>query len=145
MLTKIRSFDLNFLAVTIGSLAMSGFAEGDALTIAFTGDDFEVVQGSDGEVLFIRKHNSVADLTLRLAQGNPLIDQVRILHQLSLDAGGLTWDFLAQNLKGSDRAVGQLMIKKFPDHKWADSNQPVEITGSLVVSDFSGGQGFPLL
>lgn len=141
----IRSFDMNFVAITLGSFPFSGFADGDACTIAFGGDDWEVVQGSDGEVLYVRKNNAVAEVTLRLAQGNPLIDQTKILHKTSLAAGGLVWPFAAANLKGTDNVTGNLMIMKYPDLKFSDSAQPVEIKGSLTVDQFVGGTGFPLL
>ncbi len=136
-----RTFSLQFCSVTLGTLpAMSGFAEGDALTVEYPNDDFEPQQGSDGEVIWVQKHNSVADTVLRLAQGNPLISLIRQLHEASLLAGGVTYQFSAINLKSPDEFVkGQAMIKKRPPVKWSDTGQPVEIMIGLNVSAMAGG------
>jgi hypothetical protein len=135
----IRSFDLQFLAVTLGTLTIRGWADGDALIGEFPNDDFELISGADGEVLVIRKHNSVADITLRIAQGNPLIDQVRQLHEASLQSGTLAYPFEAVNLRGTERMAGGAVIKKRPRMAFSDSSQPVEINIGLVVSAWDGG------
>jgi hypothetical protein len=123
---------------------MSGFAEGDALTVEYSNDDFEVQNSSDGEAIFVQKHNSVADGMLRLGQGNLLIPLLRQLHEASLTAGGLTYAFSAVNLKSPDELVrGNLIFKKRIPIKWADTASPAEIPFFLQVSLISGGSITP--
>lgn len=135
----MRAFDLQFVAITLGSLICKGFAAGDAMVAEFPSDDFEFEAGSDGEVLWIRKHNPVANVTLRFAQGNPLIDQARELHAVSLASGGLTYPFGAKNLKGTEILAGSAMILVQPPMRWSDSAQPVELKLGLAVKAWAGG------
>jgi hypothetical protein len=129
----------------VGTLpAVSGFAEGDALTVEFPNDDFEMQNSSDGQVIYIQKHNDVADGMIRLGQGNPLTDLMRQLHEASLAAGGLSYDFSAINLKSPTELVqGKMVFKKRVPVKWADTAQPAEIPFFLTVSVISGGNILP--
>ncbi len=143
---QTRTFSLQFCAVTVGTLpALSGFAEGDALTVEFPNDDFEVQNSSDGEAIGVQKHNTVADLMIRLGQGNPLITQLRQLHEASLAAGGITYPFSAINLKSPDELVtGDLLFKKRIPIKWGDTAQPAEIPAFLNVTQIVGGTLLPV-
>ena len=141
--TTIRTFSLRRVVLTFGSLSFSGFAEGDAVTFSWTGDDFEVQQGSDGEVLFIQKHNAVVDMMIRLTQGNDLIDAVNELHKASREAGGIPYPVGYQELQGTGAITGSALIKKYPDKKAADSGQPVEIAAHLVPATWTGGSIIP--
>jgi hypothetical protein len=140
-----RTFSLQFCSVTLGTLpAVSGFAEGDAMTVEFPNDDFEVQNSSDGESIFVQKHNQVADGMIRLGQGNPLIDLIRALHEASLVAGGLSYDFSAINLKSPTELVkGKMVFKKRIPVKWADTAQPAEIPFYINVSAIAGGNILP--
>lgn len=140
-----RTFSLNFCSVTLGTLPpVTGFADGDGCTMGYPNDDFEQVTGSDGFVIWVQKHNTVCDVSIRLAQGNPLTAQVRQLHKASLLAGGILYPFNAINLKSTDEIVaGQAMIKKQPEIKWADTPQPIEIMLGVSASTFAGGTYLP--
>jgi len=141
MAKKSATFGLQFCAINIGSLPpLSGFAEGDAMTIAYDGDDFEKQEGSDGYVIYIRKHNSVASLMFRLQQGHYLITLLRQLHEASLAADGVMYSFNATNLKSQDEvASGRILFKKHADMKWGDSANPLEFTAHLQVDKIVGG------
>ena len=141
----VRTFSLQFCPVNISTLpALTGFAEGDALTLEFPNDDWEVQESSDGEVIFIQKHNSTMDGMIRLGQGNSLISLMRQLHQASLDAGGISYQFSAKSLKSPDEAItGRLMFKKHAPFKWGDTAQPAEFPFSLVVTMLAGGDITP--
>lgn len=139
----IRTFSIQQVVITAGSLKFSGFAEGDGATFSWSGDDFEVQQGSDGEVLFIQKHNGVVEGMIRLTQGNDLIDQVNALHQASVDAGGLLYPMTYRELQGTGLITGSVLFKKFADKKAADTGQPVEIPFFLVPSTWKGGSLIP--
>jgi hypothetical protein len=142
---QTRTFSLNFCSVTLGTLpAVTGFADGDGITMGYANDDFEQVTGSDGFVIWVQKHNTVVDVSLRLAMGNPLTAQVRQLHVASLAAGGILYPFNAINLKSTDEIVsGQAMIKKQPEIKWSDTPQPIEIMLGVSASTFAGGTYIP--
>lgn len=141
MAKRSATFGLQFCSITIGSLpALSGFAEGDAMTIVYDGDDFEKQEGSDGYVIYIRKHNSTASLMFRLQQGHYLISLLRALHQASLAVDGVMYAFQAINLKSTDEVcTGRILFKKHPDMKWGDSANPLEFTAFLQVDKIVGG------
>ncbi len=141
---QTRTFGLNFCAVSLSSITFSGLADGDGVTMSFPNDDFEVTQGSDGHAIWVRKHNVVADVVIRLGQGNPQIAQVRQLHLASLALDGILYAFNAINLKSTDEVVsGQAMIKKTPDIKWGDSAQAAEIMLGVTATIFAGGTYIP--
>lgn len=145
-MSKVRpvTFSLQFCSINIDTLTMSGMAEGDALTLEFPNDDFEKQESSDGNVIFVQKHNSTLDGMLRLGQGVPLISLLRQLHEASLLAGGLTYQFSAVNLKSADEIVkGALLFKKRPPIKWGDTGQPVEFPFFLAVTVMAGGVIIP--
>jgi hypothetical protein len=134
------TFSLQFVSITISSFVMSGFPEGDAATFVFGNDDFEKSESSDGFVIFVQKHNNTLDGMIRLQQGNPLIAQLRALHEASLAAGGLHYPFMAKNLKSPDELVrGSLLFKKRFDIKWGDSANPVEVPFFLTTDNMDGG------
>ncbi len=138
------TFSLQFVSINISSFTLSGFAEGDAMTLEYPNDDFEMQASSDGLVIFIQKHNPTCDGMIRLGQGNALISPLRQLHQLSLDAGGIHYPFTAKNLKSPDEeAAGSLLFKKQPPIKWSDSAQPAEFAFFLTASRFAGGTILP--
>lgn len=143
---QTRTFSLQFCSVNVATLpALSGFAEGDALTVEFPNDDFEVQQSSDGEAIGVQKHNTMADGMLRLGMGSPLITLLRQLHEASLAAGGLTYPFSAINLKSPDEIVtGDLLFKKRIPIKWGDTAQPAEIPFFLNVTKIAGGTLLPV-
>ena len=140
-----RTFSLNFCSVTLGTLpAFTGFAEGDAVTMGYPNDDFEMQQSSDGHVIWVQKHNTVVDVAIRLGMGNPMTALVRQLHKANKLAGGVLYPFNAINLKSTDEIVsGQAMIKKEPEIKWADTAQPIEIALGVSASTFAGGTYVP--
>jgi hypothetical protein len=138
------TFSLQFCSINVDSLTLSGFAEGDALTLEFPNDDFEKQESSDGEVIFVQKHNSTLDGMLRLGQGVPGVSQLRQLHELSLAAGGVTYQFSAVNLKSADEiCTGSLLFKKRAPIKWGDTGQPVEFPFFLTVTQIAGGTIIP--
>lgn len=139
------TFSLNFIAVTIGPVGpITGYAEGDAVVMEFPNDDFERQESSDGFVIWIQKHNTVLEGMLRLGQGNPVISQLRQLHEASRNAGGILYPYSAKNLKSPDEAVsGGLIFKKRAPIKWGDTAQPVEIPFDLQPTVYGGGTLLP--
>jgi hypothetical protein len=134
------TFSLQFCSITIGGIMLDGFPEGDAMTVAYDGDDFEAQNSSDGFVIYVQKHNNTATVTCRLQQGHAKIALLRQLHDLSVAGGGLMYSFNAVNLKSPDeRIAGKFIFKKQPDIKWGDGANPVEFTGSLQPTIFAGG------
>jgi hypothetical protein len=119
---------------------VTGFAEGDGLTLEYPNDDFERQESSDGLVIWVQKHNTVCEGVLRLGQGIYLISLIRQLHEASLAAGGVFYPFSYKNLKSPDEyAAGQMIFKKRIPIKASDSAQPAEIPFDLQASVFAGG------
>ena len=138
------TFSLQFCSINIASVPISGFAEGDALTLEYPNDDFEKQESADGNVIYIQKHNNTLDGMLRLGQGVPHIGLLRQLHEASLTAGGINYDFSAVNLKSTDELCkGKLLFKKRPPIKWGDTGQPVEFPFFLAATVITGGTIIP--
>ena len=136
-----KTFSMNFVATSIATIpVVTGYAEGDGLTLEFPNDDFERQESSDGDVIWVQKYNTVAEGMLRLGQGNALISLIRLLHEQSKAAGGLHSPFTAATLKRPDEVVaGKLIFKKTIGIKWADTPQAVEVPFDLKITKIEGG------
>lgn len=136
-----RVFDLHTHVLSLAAIPFRGFPSGDALTMEFASDDWEFEQGADGEVLFMRKHNAVVNVALRIAQGNPLIDTVNGLHKASLDVNGIMYPFDARDVApgGTEVVSGNVMILQYPRKAWADSPQHYEVKMALTPTTWQGG------
>lgn len=75
-----RNYSLDDVTCTISDFLVNEYAAGDAIGVAFDEDDFVVSQGSHGSVLRAKKHNNVAEVTIRIMQGSPVNDFLSARH-----------------------------------------------------------------
>lgn len=63
----VKSFDMAKCICTVNGVPVSGWADGDALTVEFAGDDWTKYVGCDSEVTRIYQNRKDGQITLRLS------------------------------------------------------------------------------
>ena len=125
----VRAYSLDEVVASIDGRRITEFAEGDAITVSFTADDVEAIQGSGGAVVFSDKNNNIADVTLNIVQGSPANQW---LSELANARRG--FDFVVQDARARGTLVsGRGRVRKRPDVTFADVAGQVE--WALVLAD----------
>jgi hypothetical protein len=96
MATKV--YDADQITISFGTVALTGLAEDDVLTIEQDSDDFTDVAGLDGEVTRSKSRDRRATITVRLMQTSDSNDLLSAINNA---------DFKAPNGAG----IAQLMIR----------------------------------
>ena len=77
----VRTYDPKLNIVTFGTILMSGFAEGDAITISQPDDSFELIRGSDGTIDRVNKNILHVVVEINLKSTSPVNDLLSIIHK----------------------------------------------------------------
>jgi hypothetical protein len=117
----MRVYDPKQCAVTFANVQLTGWADGDFITIANASDAFTAQVGTDGEVTRSRTNNNMATITIRTMQSSPVNDLLSALHRMDLllPNGAGVAPFQLQDLNGtSDYFAEHAWIVKAPDAKF---------------------------
>lgn len=71
--------NLDAVFVMVGSVIVSGFGQGDAITLQDVQPDLELVEGDSGLAIFVANNSKAKILTISLMQNSPSYKE---LHQL---------------------------------------------------------------
>lgn len=139
----LSTFDPKSVLVSIGGAIMSGFADGEFLSIIADNQQFSKVVGADGFTTRVKSNNYNGTLTLTLSQSSPSndilsgflnldrISNLGIVPILIKDMSGTTTLFSAQG-----------WIQQFPDVTYSNEISNRAWTFDLVDIDiFIGGNG----
>lgn len=80
---RVSSFDPLRVIATIGPVLLTGFADGEAITIERDADAETPSVGVDGDVVRVRSANKVARVTVRLQGGSPANLALRAMRALN--------------------------------------------------------------
>lgn len=67
----LYTFDPKDLVLTVGGVAISGFADGEFVNIERTNDSFSMVSGADGDTSRAKSNDKTGQVTITLAQTSP--------------------------------------------------------------------------
>lgn len=84
----LRVYDPKLVIITLGSIPMSGFADGTFLNVDYNEDAFSLQVGSDGEGTRTRSNNNSARVSISLMQSSASNDLLSALHELDKAAPG---------------------------------------------------------
>ena len=139
-----RNYSLDDVTCIVGGFIINEYAAGDGVAITWLEDDFAVVQGSHGSVMRSKKHNNVAEATIRIMQGSPVNDFLSA--KLNLDRntrlGTFAW-LITDNFGATLVNAAQAWIKKPPDIKFSEEPQEVEWTIVLGNPQWNVGANAP--
>lgn len=140
-MAEVKSYDFKQVSVIFGGRIITGFAEGDAITVAHDEDDFTLKVGADGEATRSKSNNRAATITLRLMQtsdSNDVLSGMRSADQLTGNGKGplLIKDNSGRSLHAADSA----WVQKAPDAGYgaeAGEREWVLRTGEMI-SNYGG-------
>lgn len=113
-----RIYDPNEISVSLAGVPLSGFADGEFISIAMESDAFSDVVGTDGEVSRSKSNDRRATITISLMQTSPSNDRLSALHNLDLAAnnGAGVGAFLVRDRNGTSVfEADECWIMKAPD------------------------------
>lgn len=126
-----KQYDPKAVTIVVGTLPVSGFADGTFLRIEQNADAFSLQVGSDGEACRTRSNDNSATITLTLMQSSLANDLLSDLHALdkSLPAGAGCVPLQVKDLSGRSMFIAQqCWIKKAPAAEFGREAGPREWT-----------------
>jgi len=111
-----KSFNLARCIVTVGTIPISGFGDGDAIVIAKDSDAWTKTVGADGEVCRHKTNNESGSITFNLmysAAVTALLDALRTADALT--GAGTVPINVTDLASGSEFFVPAAWLKKSPD------------------------------
>lgn len=139
----MKDYSPDEVDVLVAGIPISGYAEGEFVSISFTTDLFTTKVGSDGEVMRARSMDRRATCTIKLMQGSDSNDLLSALYQLDQRArnGAGVGAFLVKDNQGrSLYAAPECWIRKHPDVSFSNEPTPREWTIEIAeLEPFTGG------
>lgn len=140
---SVRTFDPKSVIITIGGVAMSGFADGTFLEVTADTQQFTKIIGADGYATRIKTNNYGGVMTLTLSQSSPSNDALSAILNADRVANAGVVTILVKDLSGTSiifSASG--WIQQFPDISFANTvNDRAWIFDLAEMEIFVGGNG----
>lgn len=117
----LRVYDPDQISINVAGIPVSGYADGEFITVENESPGFEDVVGTDGEVTRSKTNDRRATVTLKLMQSSPTNDLLSALHNLDLNTpGGVgVGPFLLRDKNGTTLLLAEKSwIQKMPDGSW---------------------------
>ncbi len=131
----------NQVEAALGGRLISGFADGDFISVEFDSDDYEKKVGSQGDVAITRIHNPLATVTLRLLQHAPSNDDLSALRDsgMAATASGFASAFSLRDNSGTTILQGTAFVMKRPAVAFGNAGGTREWVLAVIVSDANIG------
>ena len=136
-----KTYDFKQVACILGTRQITGFAEGDSISVEYESNLFNTVVGADGEATRAKANNRSAKITLRMLKtslGNDILNEY---YQADLLSNGGTFPFMLKDNNGSElHAAEQCWVEKEPSTPFGQDAPIREWTlrTSFLVSTFGG-------
>lgn len=137
----LRTYSPDQISVIIGDRPLTGFMDGDSITVARLEDSFTEVSGLKGEVARAKSSDKRTDITLTLMQTSPDNDYLSGILQEDEISGRATFNIMIRDQNGTSlHEAEKAWIVKAPDTSYAK-----ELTGrewtlrAANMSMFVGG------
>jgi len=141
MTTKV--YDADQVTVSVAGIPLTGYADGEFLTIQFETDAFDDVVGADGEVTRSKTMDYRATATIKLMQTSDSNDLLSALYNTDRAApnGAGIGAFMVRDKQGrSVYSASECWVKKPPDVSFDRTPQPREWTIRIAnLAAFTGG------
>lgn len=141
MAQKLGTFDFRKLNVIFGVAQITGYADGDALTVEEDQPAFNSMSGADGHVDRVKNNANSLTITMSLRQTSPTNQVLSALH-LADRAGGVPLPLIIKDRNGTTLiTTAQAWIEKFPKSAFgneAKTREWVIKTGSEYVINIGG-------
>lgn len=137
----MKTYDPSKIVMTLGSIIVSGYADGEFVKASRDADAFTKVVGTDGEVTRTRSLNRAGSATFTLAQTSATSDLLAALAAVDEADGVGVVPLLIKDLNGATLfAAGEAWVRKVPEIGFGKDQTPREwIIDTGPVSVFVGG------
>lgn len=137
----VSTFDPKSLIITIGRAVISGYADGEFLSIIADNQQFTKVTGADGFTTRVKSNNYGGTMTLTLSQTSPSNDILSGFLNLDRISNLGVLPILIKDLSGTTTLFSaQGWIQQFPDVTFSNEISNRAWTLDLVDIDiFIGG------
>jgi hypothetical protein len=118
---ELRVYDPDQVHVSMNGIPLSGFADGEFVTVETESATFEDVAGTDGEVTRSKTNDGRATVTVKLMQSSPSNDLLSVLHNLdkSTPGGVGVGPLFIRDAQGTTLVWAEkAWIQKVPDGSW---------------------------
>lgn len=116
-MAQVKTYDSKQIAIIVGGIAMSGFAEGSMVKVSRNEDSWKLQMGTDGTPTRSKSNNKSGTITIALMQtsaSNAVLSGFAQLDESSLNAGIVT--VIIKDLNGATLWTGpQSWVKKPPE------------------------------
>ena len=135
-----RTYSVNELIVVYGGSRLTGWADGEFMTVNYDDDVFKYTNGADGEVARVKSKKLMATVTLRFLQTSPSNDLLSA-YLIADMAANLPLPFIAKDLNGNTiMFCAQASVVKFADSSYGTENVNREWTIKCpILLGFLGG------
>lgn len=141
-MSGVKTYDPNNVQIIVGGVAMSGFADGTFINIAYDENLYNKTVGADGEVSRSRTNNRSATVTLTLKQTSSSNDELSALVLADeLDNSGAVPLMVKEIGSGRTLLFAQAAwVEKMPDIGYSkDIEDRAWTLGTSGLTTFVGG------
>jgi hypothetical protein len=114
----LRTYDPDQFFCSLAGIPISGYADGEWITVEPESPSFDDVVGTDGEVTRSKTNDERATVTIKLMQSSPVNDLLSALHTVDKNSpgGAGVGVFFLQDLQGTfQQSAEKAWISKGPD------------------------------
>ncbi len=135
----VRHYDLDQVLVVIMGIPVTEFADGDSIKVALNEDDWVVTQGHHGSVIRAKKPNALAEMTVNIMQGSPVLELLSSAAIADLLTGlGVEPSSVKDLNGGSLFSAPYSWIKKRPDLNLSTEAGAVELVVTCAMQSPAG-------
>lgn len=142
----VKTFDPKQVVLAFGGVPISGYADGEFISIEQTSDAFTMSSGADGDVSRVRNNDDTATLTLTLAMTSPSNDVLSGFLEADKRTGAGVVPIAIKDLSGRTTAAsGNAWVRRAPTANFGKEVSTREWTidiANLVL--LVGGNGEPV-
>ncbi len=116
-MADVKTFDFKQVAVIVGGVPMTNFAEGDdVISIEFSKEAYELKMGADGEPTRSKSNDNSAKITLKLMKSSDSNDVLNGFYQADkLSNGGIVSILISDKSGRESHFADKVWIQKGPN------------------------------
>jgi hypothetical protein len=123
----LYTYDPKDLVLTVGGVAISGYADGEFVSVERTNDAFSMVSGADGDVSRAKSNDKTGAITITLAQTSLSNDVLAGFARLDEESNDGVVPVIAKDLNGTSVFFsGSAWVRKVPASAFAKEIQTRE-------------------
>jgi len=136
-----RSYNLEDVYLTVNSVLITEYADGDAITIEYDEDDTVENQGTHGSVMVAERPNNIASLTFTVKQGSPVNGFLWNLRRQKRGQVAFSFPIMCNDNRGEALiSAAQAWIKKPPSLAYGTEPGDREWTMKISTPDIRDGE-----